>query len=147
MPAQQPGTTNPSLLTGEPLSAHRAALHSRRADLQYRQHPSTMVGAAVRPHCQLGEDRSNRVTQRGKMADCSLTDEDFSSFVFNYLTENAESQVRRLPLLDSAACLATPPSAGRAGGWQRFSMQMPGAGAGASWTVHCRSLESHVHVV
>lgn len=51
-----------------------------------------MVGAAVRPHCQLGEDRSNRVTQRGKMADCSLTDEDFSSFVFNYLTENAESQ-------------------------------------------------------
>ncbi|XP_072923750.1 peroxisome proliferator-activated receptor gamma coactivator 1-alpha-like isoform X2 [Hemitrygon akajei] len=26
------------------------------------------------------------------MADCSLTDEDFSSFVFNYLTENAESQ-------------------------------------------------------
>ncbi|XP_032885469.1 peroxisome proliferator-activated receptor gamma coactivator 1-alpha-like isoform X2 [Amblyraja radiata] len=92
MPAQQPGTTNPSLLTGEPLSAHRAALHSRRADLQYRHHPSTMVGAAVRPHCQLGEDRSNRVTQRGKMADCSLTDEDFSSFVFNYLTENAESQ-------------------------------------------------------
>ncbi|XP_072119842.1 peroxisome proliferator-activated receptor gamma coactivator 1-beta-like isoform X1 [Mobula birostris] len=26
------------------------------------------------------------------MADCSLIDEDFSSFVFNYLTENAESQ-------------------------------------------------------
>ncbi|XP_069754873.1 peroxisome proliferator-activated receptor gamma coactivator 1-alpha-like isoform X3 [Narcine bancroftii] len=26
------------------------------------------------------------------MADCSLTDEDFSSFVFNYLTESAESQ-------------------------------------------------------
>uniref|UniRef100_UPI00398E666B peroxisome proliferator-activated receptor gamma coactivator 1-alpha-like isoform X3 n=1 Tax=Pristiophorus japonicus TaxID=55135 RepID=UPI00398E666B len=26
------------------------------------------------------------------MADCSLTDEDFSLFVFNYLTENAESQ-------------------------------------------------------
>ncbi|XP_051869901.1 peroxisome proliferator-activated receptor gamma coactivator 1-alpha isoform X2 [Pristis pectinata] len=26
------------------------------------------------------------------MADCSLTDEDFSSFVFDYLTENAESQ-------------------------------------------------------
>ncbi|GCB70728.1 hypothetical protein scyTo_0008658, partial [Scyliorhinus torazame] len=40
----------------------------------------------------LSLSHTHTYTHREKMADCTLMDEDFSLFVFNYLTENAESQ-------------------------------------------------------